>query len=520
MNFLNPDQMQLSVFTEEKEYEISAFVDGKVTVESKHDELHIALTGGKSAIRFLRLRWSFRFAPETRFLGDAWERTYGDCQWRSGDPARLMPWYFLAKTPDAVFGFGVKVRSGAFALWSADPTGVTLWLDVRSGGKGVILDGRTLDVAAVLCSRYEGLSAFAAGRRFCRELSPAPILPASPVYGANNWYHAYGASTEADILAEAELISRLAGDRKNRPFMVVDDGWQPAQNNHLSAGPWRSSNTRHADMKRLAADIRERGCRPGIWFRPLWNLDPSIPNEWKSQRDPQYLDPSIPGVLDWIKEDIRTLNSWGYELIKHDFSTWDMFGSWGFEMRPWPASGSWSFADRSRTSAEIIVAFYRAIHEAAGQTLILGCNTVGHLGAGLMQIARIGDDTSGRRWERTRKMGVNTLAFRLMQHQAFFDADADCAGVTAAVPWELNAQWMELLAKSGTPFFSSITPGLLTPKQEKQAAEFLAIAAERPMSLEPLDWEWNTSPAQWRTSQGETLNFDWYESRGDVPDFV
>ena len=37
---------------------------------------------------------------------------------------------------------------------------------------------------------------------------------------------------------------------------------------------------------------------------------------------------------------------------------------------------------------------------------------------------RTGDDTSGRIWERTRRMGVNTLAFRLPQHNAFYHIDA------------------------------------------------------------------------------------------------
>ncbi|PYT32182.1 MAG: hypothetical protein DMG58_10690 [Acidobacteria bacterium] len=43
--------------------------------------------------------------------------------------------------------------------------------------------------------------------------------------------------------------------------------------------------------------------------------------------------------------------------------------------------------------------------------------------------------TSGRDWNRTRRMGVNTLAFRGVQHGAFFATDADCVGIMAAVPW-------------------------------------------------------------------------------------
>ncbi len=89
---------------------------------------------------------------------------------------------------------------------------------------------------------------------------------------------------------------------------------------------------------------------------------------------------------------------------------------------------------------------YRTIRQAAGDSLVIGCNTVSHLSAGHFEICRVGDDTSGTEWPRTRKMGVNTLAFRGPQHGAFYVADADCVGVTNAVPWSLTRQWLDLLA--------------------------------------------------------------------------
>jgi alpha-galactosidase len=85
----------------------------------------------------------------------------------------------------------------------------------------------------------------------------------------------------------------------------------------------------------------------------------------------------------------------------------------------------WHFADRSQTTVEIVSQCYRAIREAVGDVIIIGCNTVGHLGAGIFEVQRIGDDTSGRDWNRTRKMGVNAVGFRLPQHRAFFLADPE-----------------------------------------------------------------------------------------------
>lgn len=61
---------------------------------------------------------------------------------------------------------------------------------------------------------------------------------------------------------------------------------------------------------------------------------------------------------------------------------------------------------------------------------MIGCNTVGHLAAGLVQVQRTGDDTSGRQRERTRRMGVKTLAFLLAQHNRLFVLDADCVPCT------------------------------------------------------------------------------------------
>lgn len=522
MNFFVEEEPTITVFTEEREYDGSRFPGGEIGIVRKAGgNCGIRLTAGNTPVRFLRLRWTSRFADDTLFLGDAWERTYGDSQWRGMDAGRMMPWFFLARRGDSVYAAGVRVRPGAFALWSVDPAGVTLWLDVRCGARGVVLSGRTLDVADVVFAEYGAISSFQAGCRFCRELCGDPVLSPLPVYGVNNWYYAYGNSTAESILADADALARLTEGVPNRPFMVIDDGWEVEYSSspNCNAGPWNRSNSRHPDMAGLAAGIRARGCRPGLWFRPLWNLDPAIPPEWKSRRNPQFLDPSVPGVLEWVRNDIRTFTKWGYELIKYDFSTWDIFGRWGFEMTPWPAAGEWSFADAGRTSAEIVASLYRAIFEAAGDSLILGCNTVGHLGAGLMQLARTGDDTSGRCWERTRKMGVNTLAFRLMQHRAFFDIDADCAGITAAVPWRRNAQWTELLASSGTPLFVSVAPGVLDSAQEEQLKGYLKIASEQKLTAEPLDWERNNCPGHWLIGRRE-VEFDWYEPQGALPDFI
>ena len=131
-----------------------------------------------------------------------------------------------------------------------------------------------------------------------------------------------------------------------------------------------------------------------------------------------------------------------------------------------------------------------------------------HLSAGLFEICRIGDDTSGTEWDRTRRMGVNTLGFRAVHHGAFYAADPDCVGVTTAVPWEFNRRWLDLVARSGMPLFTSLAPDALGAEQRRDLRAALALAA-RPQPLgEPLDWLETTWPTRWRLMNDERT-YDW-----------
>lgn len=212
------------------------------------------------------------------------------------------------------------------------------------------------------------------------------------------------------------------------------------------------------------------------------------------------------------------LVSWGFELVKHDFSTEDLFGRFGSKMGAATTDSGWSFYDRSRTTAEIVRDACTAIREGAGErTVIIGCNTIGHIGAGVFELQRTGDDTSGRDGNRIRRMGVNTLAFRGAQHGAFFATDADCVGITAAVPWQLNQRWLDLLSLNGTPLFVSAAPEPVGAEQRKALREAVARADEKRSVAEPLDWLETTTLAHWRRD-GEAVAYDWYGSRGDTAD--
>ena len=340
-----------------------------------------------------------------------------------------------------------------------------------------------------------------------------PRFPDEPVYGSNNWYYAYGISSEEEILKDTDYLVRLTEGLVNRPFMVIDDCWQVRHNSEYNGGPWNLGNEKFPDMPGLVRKIKEKGVKAGVWFRPLLDSGEDIPDEWRLPTG--ALDASHPGVLSRVRKDITRLCEWGFGLIKHDFSTFDSFGKWGFMMQPLVTDDGWHFYDRSKTSAEILVNFYRVIYEAAAPygTLILGCNTVGHLAAGLEHMQRTGDDTSGLLWERTMRMGVNTLAFRMPQHRTFFDCDADCYGDVGEIPWEYNQLWGDLLAKSGTSFFFSVKPGLYTEEQNRWLAAILTEASRQEQMAEPLDWQNTIYPQKWKS--GDTLlSYDWYQDIG------
>lgn len=483
-----------------------------VNITPQHDRLPITIAATTARPTHVHLRWRASVHPALLVLGDAWERSYGDLHWESLVPERVLPWYFLTADRESLHGYGVKTGAGAFCFWQIDPKGISLWLNVSNGGAGVALNNRELLAATVVTREGKrGEGAFDAARAFCRRMCDSP-RPAQTIYGSNDWYYAYGRNTAGQIVRDAELMASLAPAGPPRPFTVVDDGWKNKQ-----AFP---------DMARLAAAIRSHEVRPGLWIRPL-QADADAPaglllpdgrfgNHSQRKADLAF-DPTIPEALERVLAKVREATGWGYELIKHDYSTYDLLGQWGFEMHAQPTLPGWSFHDRSKTNAEIIRDLYQAIRQAAGErTLLIGCNTVGHLGAGIFDAQRTGDDVSGQLWERTRRMGVNTLAFRLPQHRAFFALDADCAPITTATPWSCTRQWLDLVARSGTVLLVSPQPAAMGPEQHEAVRAAFQMATNGAETI-VTDWQNNTTPDRWQFRSGGEKQYDWYQDTGAWP---
>jgi alpha-galactosidase len=483
-----------------------------VSINDIQNSLVIEFTSTRYPVKNIYLKWKIKPAMDLVYLGDAWERAYGNLQWLPLDSTRVMPWYFLASNKTVTYGYGVKTGPNAMCSWRVTPTEAILRADVRSGGVGVELGNRKLKVCTIVSRKgLPGETPFVAAQSFCKVMCPNPRLPKQPVYGFNDWYCDYGKNSEENVRYYSAFVARLAPKGGNRPFMVIDDGWQVTGGGSGFGGPWDNSNEKFPSMKRLASEIKQMNVRPGIWVH-LLTAQKDQPASWRLKHYPAILDISKPEVRSYVVYIIKNLRSWGFELIKHDYSTNDISRSWGGSAGA-ADTATWTFSDRSRTTAEIILDHYKSIREAGGDALVIGCNTIGHLAAGIFEISRIGDDTSGQEWERVLKMGVNSLAFRAPQHNTFFAVDADCVGLTKKdiIPWSLDSQWLQLVSQSGTPLFISFKKGSVTPGQEQIIATALLNGSKVQPLGEPLDWFETLQPKSWRL-MGKTVTFNWQKT--------
>jgi alpha-galactosidase len=479
----------------------------------------VALESPTLPVQRIHLRWKGRFSADVLVLGDAWERSYGDLEWRPLQAERALPWYTMLHSKEQTAGMGVKTGAASFAFWQVDPSGISLWLDIRNGGNGVQLGDRTLQMATIVTHiGTSGESAFTATQRLCRAMTEGTkisgirgVTSLDVIYGSNDWYYAYGNNTEDGILRDADLMRSLAPATGDKPFTVIDDGYQ--------------DRSRFPSLQKLATEIRSRQVIPGIWIRPLRaaaNTSSTLllPGaRWNgptSEQAPLAYDPTIPEALEAAAAVAAEACELGFDLIKHDFTTFELLGQWGSQMGASPTQGNWHFNDRTLTNAEIVTAMYRRLRASCGEErVILGCNTVGHLSVGIFDASRTGDDVSGKEWERTRRTGVNTLAFRMPQHKTFYSLDADCVPLTPDVPWSMSRQWLEAVANSGSVLLVSPDPRAIGKEQKSALREAFESCVHRPSS-EPLDWIETRTPHAWRSSV-RPYNYDWTLEEGESP---
>jgi alpha-galactosidase len=267
-------------------------------------------------------------------------------------------------------------------------------------------------------------------------------------------------------------------------------------------------------MRRTADAIHEKGAKAGIWFRPLLTLG-DVTEEAKLTKFSAggvILDPTHPYTLERVERDAREIRSWGYELLKHDFSTVDIIGDSPFSSEKHTANVCKSdrkFFDTTVTTATAIKRLYEVIQRGAGDADVIGCNAVGHLMAGIHSVYRTGNDTSGRSFEWSHRNGINTM-MRLPLNDSFYRADPDCAAFTDRVDADINLDFLEMCAITGVTTLASVTPDILTRDQMKRINEIYRIADNDEERYEIGDFETNANPEVFVDPKtGKTREFDW-----------
>lgn len=473
----------------------ATFEDVCIQLNSNKRGVKVDIIASSSLVSHVRLLYEIQYKETTKMFGDSFERGYADMEW-SNVKNRQMFWYFflIDEAQKQLRSFGVAVQPHSIVSFKIDGDTLIVDIDTQSGGSGVCLEGRKLDAATLLYkeSQYDVL--FDDMKAFMKVMMSnyQRKETQTKIYGFNNWYYAYGKSSYNQIIKDTLLLEELTKDISVRPYMVIDDGWSI----YDTSGPWKP-NKKFVDMANLAKEIKKHNIIPGIWFRPLKDLSDNLQG-CRHPLKPELLDLSCNEVLQLVKEDVSRFVNWGYELIKFDFVTVDLFLNYGFQMDENLCEQGWRYKDNHLTNAELLLNLYKAIRQAAPNAVLIGCNAIPHLCAGIVEINRIGDDTSGLEWERTKNYGVNSLAFRLIQNNIFYTIDGDCVGITGKIPWKQNREWLRLLCLSGSPLFVSINPDVCTPEIKKDLIEAFKINSVQNNICYPIDWLDNKLPNKWK----------------------
>ena len=467
-----------------------------------------------SPIKYLKLRFSADLSFVDKVLGDQWERSGINAyiEWRSVMANRVLPWYCVLKGGEKTACYGVKTGANCFAFWQVDTHGITLFLNLKSGEDGTDIQEPLL-ACEVVETFAEDEDCFTVVKRFCAHMCDKPIMPKQPIFGVNNWYWAYGKITKQQVREEAECLSQICLGTKHKPFLVMDDGWQVSQNplTEYNGGPW-SPNADFANMQKLAEEIDGKGVKSGLWIRPLLTKEDVLEESILCKNNEGVvLDPTHPFTIEKVTQDIKNFRSWGYSLIKHDFTTMDIFGGMGLsaEKHSYSLCGEKrSFFDKTKTTATAVRELYQAIQDASGDAEVIGCNAFGHLAAGIHSIHRVGGDNSGHSFEWTRRHGVNSM-MRLPQNENFFMIDPDCAVFTNKVGVEANLDFLKMCALTGVTAFASIGPNVLKEKDLMKISDIFKIVDTNEARYQIQDYEKNANPERFGSLNGEQIAFDW-----------
>ena len=479
----------------------------------------ITIYPSDSPIKYLKLRFNGDLQNVDKVYGDQWERAGLNAylEWRSVMACRVLPWFCYVVSGNETFCYGVKTGANCFAFFQVDTDGITLFLNLCCGNDGTVLNAPLFACEVVEYSSSCG-DRYKIAAEFAKKSCDNPVLPKTPIFGVNDWYWAYGDISYESVLKETDYLLEMTRGCKNKPYMIIDDGWQKHRTvgaNSYIGGEWEP-NDRFKDMRKTVDAIHKKGAKAGIWFRPLLTRG-EVPEEAVlcEECGGSILDPSHPFTLEKTYNDAKKLSEWGFDLIKHDFTTMDALTgqktltSERHDYRL--VAENRKFFNRAKTTAVILKDLYRAIQKGAGEKEIIACNAVGHLAAGIHSVYRIGNDTSGRAFEWTRRDGINSV-MRLPLNNAFYKADPDCAAFTEQVSAAANLKFLEMCAITGMTTLASVKPDILKKDEMRKINEIFKIADEGKGDFGIMNYDKTANPEIFVSPDGKMQKrFDWNE---------
>ena len=208
-----------------------------------------------------------------------------------------------------------------------------------------------------------------------------------------SWYYYFEKITDADVHENLRLIQERRAELPLE-YVQIDDGFQPALGDWLEPSPQFPNGP-----ETLARDIREAGCKPGLWLAPFmveershfyaahpeWMVktpagQTAWVTNWRGSRV-AVLDCTRPEAQAWLRALFATLAAWGYDYIKLDFLMYECAV---------PGGVYW---DPKATRAQACRRGLQAIRDGFGEErFILGGTTLLGPAVGIVDGERIGTD--------------------------------------------------------------------------------------------------------------------------------